>query len=334
MKNSTSFLSAADLLAAHERVKPHIVQTPVLSSRSINALANAQVFFKCENFQKIGAFKARGATNAVFSVDEMLVKNGVVTHSSGNHAQAVAYAAALKGLTAYVVMPHNTNPSKIAGVKACRGQIIFCEPTLKSREETAQKVIEETGAHFIHPYNDWRVVAGQSTAAIELLQEKPDLDLLLAPVGGGGLISGTALAAHYFSPQTQVLGAEPLGANDAAQSLDKGVLLPQTNPQTIADGLRGALGDITFSVIQSHVKQIVTVTEPDIAAAMFLIWERLKIMVEPSCAVPLAAVLLRKSDNAPQQRIGIILSGGNIDFSQVAAYQALAEQSETWKATH
>ncbi len=195
-------------------------------------------------------------------------------------------------------------------------------------------MIEASGALFIHQYNDWRVIAGHSTAAIELLQEKPDLDLLLAPVGGGGLISGTTLAAHYFSPQTQVLGAEPLGANDAAQSLEKGVLLPQTNPQTIADGLRGALGDITFSVIQNHVQQIVTVSEPDIAAAMFLVWERLKIMIEPSCAVPLAAVLLRKSDNAPQQRIGIILSGGNIDFSQIPAHQALAEQSEIWKATH
>lgn len=323
-------LSLDDLQIAHLLISPHIHKTPVLSSEALNLLAGAKLYFKCENFQKIGAFKARGACNAVMSLSEKEASKGIVTHSSGNHGQAVAYAAALRGVPAYIVMPHNTNKAKVDGVKAYNGQVLFCEPSLKAREELAEKTIIETGAHFVHPYNDLRVIAGQSTATIELLQEHVNLDILLAPTGGGGLLSGTALAAHYLSPLTRVIGTEPEGADDAAKSFHAKELLPQLNPKTIADGLRGALGNITFSLINKYVENIVTVSEADIAASMFLIWQRLKIIVEPSCAVPLAAILSKKIAVEPNQKIGIILSGGNVDFSQIAYYEELAKKSKLY----
>jgi threonine dehydratase len=279
-------------------------------------MTGAELFFKCENFQKVGAFKARGATNAVFSLDERETGKGVATHSSGNHAQALSWAASLRGMPAYIVMPENSSPVKISAVKDYGGIITFCKPTLAAREETLREVIAGTGAIEIHPYNNLRIIAGQATAAAELFEDVRDLDILLAPVGGGGLLSGTALSAHYFSPKTKVVAAEPEQANDAWQSFTQRKFIPSLHPDTIADGLRTSLGSLTFPVILEYVEEIVTVPEEAIVRAMRLIWERMKILIETSSAVPVAALMDGKVDGKGK-KVGIIISGGNVDLDHL-----------------
>lgn len=275
-----------------------------------------ELFFKCENFQKVGAFKARGATNAVFSLEESQTVHGVATHSSGNHAQALSWAASLRNLPAYIVMPKNSSPVKISAVKDYGGIITFCKPTLAAREENLSKVIADTGAIEIHPYNDLHIIAGQATAAAELLEDIQDLDILLAPVGGGGLLSGTALSAHYFSPKTKVIAAEPEQANDAWLSFTQKKFVPSLHPDTIADGLRTSLGTFTFPIILEHVESIVTVPEESIIRAMRLVWERMKILIETSSAVPVAALMDGKID-VKGKKVGVILSGGNVDLDHL-----------------
>lgn len=308
--------SISDIKRAHTRIARHILQTPVLTSHSIDEMVGARVFFKCENFQKVGAFKMRGAVNAIFSIRPEDRVRGFATHSSGNHAQAVALASRLAGVKAYIVMPENSAEVKKNAVIGYGAEVVFCEPTLKSREETLKKLIKQTGATFIPPYNDPAIIAGQATAAKELMEEVVDLHFILAPIGGGGLASGTALACHYLSPSTKVLGAEPENANDAWRSMNEGKIIPSKNPDTIADGLRTSLGPLTFEIIRRHVKEIVTVSEQEIVDAMRIIWERMKIIVEPSCAVPFAALLKRK-DDFQGKKIGIILSGGNVDLENL-----------------
>jgi threonine dehydratase len=308
--------SIADIQAAAERIRPYAHRTPVMTSAYFDRLLAANVFFKCENFQRVGAFKFRGACNAVFSLPEGAIPRGVATHSSGNHAQALALAARLRGMRAFIVMPRNAPKVKRQAVADYGAEIIPCEPTVADREATTERVVAETGATLVHPYNDPRIIAGQGTAALELLEEVWPLDLLLAPVGGGGLISGTAIAAAAISPHTRVIAAEPAGADDAYRSLQGGEIVPSVNPQTIADGLRTSLGDLTFAAIRRHVSQIVTVSEEGIVMAMRQVWERMKIVIEPSAAVPLAALLENKID-VRGQRIGVILSGGNVDLDNL-----------------
>jgi threonine dehydratase len=302
-----------DIEKAAVRIAPYARRTPVLTSASLDDAAGARLFLKCENMQRVGAFKFRGACNAVFSLDDAEAAKGVATHSSGNHAQALALAARLRGVPAYIAMPRNAPAVKRAGVEGYGGIITFCEPTVESRESTLARIIAQTGAEVVHPYNDRRVIAGQGTAALELLAEVADLDVVVAPVGGGGLLSGTALAAHGAGKRIRVIGAEPKQADDAYRSIEAGRILPSVNPQTIADGLRTSLGELTFAVISREVEQIVTVSEEAIVAAMRLVWERVKIIVEPSGAVPVAA-LLEGGFRAPGKRIGVIVSGGNVDL--------------------
>jgi len=301
---------------AAERIRPYVHRTPVFTSRAIDAICGAEVFFKAENMQKVGAFKARGAVNAVFSLDEGLIGCGVATHSSGNHAAALAYAAGCRGTRAYVVMPDNAPPVKKAAVAGYGAQITYCESTQRAREAALAAVVEKTGAVFIHPYNDYRVITGQATAALELLEQVSGLDLVIAPVGGGGLLSGTALAVKALKPDARVYGAEPAGADDAFRSLQAGKIIPVENPDTIADGLRTSMGDLTFPVIKEHVAKIITVSDEGIIKAMRLIWERMKIIVEPSAAVPLAA-LLNAKDEVKGLRAGLILSGGNVELDNL-----------------
>jgi threonine dehydratase len=303
----------ADIRAAAERIRPFAHRTPVLTCHGVDDAVGATLAFKCENFQKVGAFKFRGACNAVFSLADEEAARGVATHSSGNHAAALALAARLRGIRAHIVMPRTARAVKRAAVAGYGGEIEFCEPTLAARESTLAAVVARTGATVIHPYNDARVIAGQGTAALELLQECPDLDALIAPVGGGGLLSGTALAAAGLAPRAHVYGAEPLGADDACRSLKEGRIVPSVEPKTMADGLLTSLGDLTFAVIRRHVADILTVSEEAIAAAMRLIWERMKIVIEPSAAVPVAA-LLEHGDVVRGRRVGVILSGGNVDL--------------------
>jgi len=305
-----------NLLDTHKRIKPFIHRTPVLSSTLINEIVGCQLYFKCENFQKMGAFKMRGALNAVLQLSDEQKKCGVATHSSGNFAQALALAAKLQGIKAYIVMPENAPEIKKKAVKGYGGEIIECEATLEARETTLEKVVAKTGATFLHPYNDYQVIQGQGTAAMELIEEHADLDYIITPVGGGGLLSGTALAAYHFSPKTKVIAGEPFGADDAWQSFEKGELVPQTNPQTIADGLRTSLGDKTFPIIKELVEKIIRVEEEVIISAMQLIWERMKLVVEPSSAVALAA-LLKEKQKFKGTKVGVILSGGNVDLANL-----------------
>ncbi len=313
---TTPFPSKSDILAAAERIRPYVHRTPVMTSANINSIFGGQFYFKCENLQKAGAFKSRGANNAVFSLDEKSAKRGVATHSSGNHAAALARAASLRGIVAHIVMPSNSSKVKVAAVKEYGGKITFCEPNLASRESTLKEVIALTGAVEIHPYNDLRIIAGQATAAMELLEDAPDLDLVLAPVGGGGLLSGTALATSYFSEKARVIATEPEQADDAFQSFYQKKFVPSVNPDTIADGLRTSLGTLTYPIIIQFVDSIVTVSEASIAAAMKLIWERMKIIIEPSSAVPVAALLENKID-VKGKKVGIIISGGNVDLDEL-----------------
>lgn len=302
-----------DILLAAERIKPTLHRTAILTCRYIDELVGANIYFKCENFQKAGAFKSRGATNALLSYDQYDIKSGVATHSSGNHAAALARAAQLRHIPAYIVMPENSSKVKVEAVKGYGGKITFCKPTLIAREEKLNDVLNETNAFEIHPYNNYAVIAGQATAALELIEDQPGFDTIISPVGGGGLLSGTALAAHYFSPKTNVIGAEPTGADDAYQSFYQKKFIPSINPDTIADGLRTSLGSLTFPIIRRLVSDIVTVNDHATIEAMKLVWERMKIIIEPSSAVALAMVIKHKHRFAGQ-KIGIIISGGNVDL--------------------
>lgn len=306
----------SDITNASERIRGHANKTPVLTSSWLNEQTGCELYFKCENFQKVGAFKFRGACNAVLQLPDSERKQGIVTHSSGNHAQAVALAAKICGSKATIVMPENAPAVKVHAVKGYGATIVFCEPTTEAREKTAKKIIEETGAVFIHPYNHPGVIAGQGTCAKELLEEIPGLDIVIAPVGGGGLLSGTAISAKHINPSIQVIGAEPELADDAFRSFNSGKIEPVLRTDTIADGLRTSLGSLTFSIISDLVDDIVTVPETSIARDMRLIWERMKIIIEPSCAVPFSAVSDKKI-TAKGKKIGIILTGGNVDLNRL-----------------
>ena len=301
---------------ALHRIQPHTHRTPVLRSKQFNERVGADVYFKCENFQKIGAFKFRGASNTVFSLTEEQSMKGVATHSSGNHAQAVALAARMRGIPAYIVMPSNAPKVKKEAVAGYGGIIHYCEPTLQAREDVLNDVVDETGAYFIPSYDDKRIVAGQGTATLELLEDYPDLDYVLAPVGGGGLLSGTSIAAKGIRSTIKVIGAEPETVNDAYQSFKSGKLQPATNNMTIADGLRTSLSDLTFSIIYKNADDIITVSESSIIKAMRFIWERMKIIIEPSSAVPVA-VLMDNKLTVTGKKAGIIISGGNVDLDKL-----------------
>jgi len=311
-----SFPSLSDIQQAADRISPHAHKTPVITSQTINNISGAEVYFKCENFQKVGAFKFRGAANAILSLSDENKINGVVTHSSGNHAQAVALAAKLCGIKAYIVMPKTAPSVKKAAVMGYGAEIIECSPTLESRESTLAEVINRTGGTLIHPYNDYRVIAGQATASKELIEEVGDLDYILVPVGGGGLLSGTALLTHYILPKAKVIAGEPIMADDAFRSLQAGEIMPSINPKTIADGLLTSLGDKTFPIINQYVDEIITVSEEEIVASMKLVWERVKIVIEPSAAVPVGA-FLKEKEKFKNKKVGIILSGGNVDLQHL-----------------
>lgn len=309
-------LSKTDLAHTAHRIRPHIHRTPVLTSRLLNEISGAELYFKCENFQRMGAFKMRGAANAILQLTSAQRNRGVVTHSSGNFAQALSLAAQSLGVKAYIVMPENAPEVKKSAVRGYGGEIILCPPTLADREANAQKIVEEKGATFLHPSNDDQVILGQGTAGLELLEEQPDLQVLMAPVGGGGLIAGTALAAHHFGQNCITVGGEPFAVDDAWRSLQSGKIESNETTNTIADGLRTQLGDRNFPIIQKLVDRIIRVEEDEILQAMRLIWERMKIIIEPSCAVPFAA-LLREKERFAKQKVGIILSGGNVDLSKL-----------------
>lgn len=306
-----------DIRQAAERIRPYAHRTPVLTCQTLDRMLGMSLFFKCENLQKVGAFKFRGACNTVFSLSEEEAARGVATHSSGNHAQALALAARIRGIPAHIVMPETSPQVKQAAVAGYGAEITFCKPTLEARESTLAEVVARTGATFVHPYNNVRVIAGQGTAALELFEEVPDLDVIMAPVGGGGLLSGTALATAALSPATRVIAGEPAGADDAYRSLQTGQIQPSLQPKTIADGLLTSLGEITFAIIRRHVEKILTVQDETIIRAMRLVWERMKIVIEPSAAVPLAALLEHPEVALQGKRIGIIFSGGNVDLGKL-----------------
>jgi len=308
--------SISEIRDAHDRIKPYIHRTPVMSSKQINDIFGAEIFLKCENFQKVGAFKFRGATNAVIQLTEEERRRGVVTHSSGNHAAALTLAAASLGVKAYIVMPENAPEVKKNAVAGYGAEITFCTPTLQAREETTAAIIEKRGAVLIHPYDNHNVICGQGTAALELLEDRPDLDIIIAPIGGGGLMSGTVTAAKGISQRISVFGAEPLNANDAWKSFVSGKLVPSVNPKTVADGLLTSLSERTFNIIRSRVDNIFTVTEESIIDSMLLIWERMKIIVEPSSATALA-VIMENQELFRGKRTGLIISGGNVDFRKL-----------------
>jgi len=303
----------AAIRVAHDRIRSHIHRTPVLSSARLDAASGAALFFKCENFQKVGAFKARGATNAVFALDDETARRGVATHSSGNHAAALSRAAKLRGIAAHIVMPSNSPKVKVRAVEGYGGRIVFCESNQRAREETCARVIAETGATLIHPFENEDVMAGQGTIAVELLEDVPDLDVVLCPVGGGGVLCGTAVAAKSLRPSIKVIATEPAGADDAAQSFHEHRLIYQEKKNTIADGLRTNLGAPNFALVQQYVDDVVTVSDESIIAAMRAIWETMKIVVEASGAVPYAAIIEGKVD-CRSKRVGIILTGGNVDL--------------------
>jgi len=310
-------VSLKDIRAAAQRIKPYAHRTPVLTNESLNQQVGAQVFLKCENFQKVGAFKFRGACNAVYSLSDEEAERGVCTHSSGNHAAALALAARMRGIPAYIVMPNNAPTVKKNAVAGYGGLITFCEPTLEARESTLDRIRLATGATVVHPYNDERVITGQGTAALELLEDYPDLDVIIAPVGGGGLLSGTSIAATEIKKGIRVIGAEPETADDAFLSMKAGEIIPSQNPKTIADGLLTSLGSLTFPIIQKNVEQIVTVSEIAIIESMKYVWERAKIIIEPSSAVAIG-VLWEKKIDLRGLKVGVIISGGNVDLAKLS----------------
>jgi threonine dehydratase len=310
-----------DIQQAHERISGYIHRTPVLTSSGINEMTGITVYFKCENFQKAGAFKYRGATNAVLSLTDTEAAKGVATHSSGNHAAALALAARKRGIQCYVVMPRTAPKPKIEAVRHYGATITFCEPNLQSREETLKTIIEQTGAVMVHPYDNFRVICGQGTAAKELLEDEPGLEILLVPVGGGGLLSGSSLAAKSINPLIKVFGCEPANADDACRSFKSGKIVPSVNPNTIADGLLTSLSELTFTIIRKYVDDILTVPEESIILAMRLVWQRMKIIIEPSSAVAVAA-LIENRKILEGKRVGIILSGGNVDLTNLPFQQS------------
>jgi threonine dehydratase len=305
-----------DIQTAAQRIEPYAHRTPVLTCESLNQQVGAQVYLKCENMQKVGAFKFRGACNAVYSLSEEEAAHGVVTHSSGNHAQALALAARMRGIPAYIVMPNNAPSVKKNAVDGYGGQITFCEPTLQARESTMERIRLDTRATVVHPYNDERVIAGQGTATLELLEDVPDLDVIIAPVGGGGLLSGTSIAATESKRGIRVIAGEPEMANDAHRSMMENKIVPSVNPKTIADGLLTSLGELTYPIIRERVEQIVTVSEQGIIDSMKFVWERAKIVIEPSSAVAVG-VLWEKKIDLSGLKIGVILSGGNVDLGKL-----------------
>ena len=306
----------ADIRSAHSRIKSFVHRTPVMKSQKLNELFNCELFFKCENFQKVGAFKFRGATNAVLLISPEEKLRGVVTHSSGNHAAALALAARMNGIKANIVMPENAPVVKKNAVTGYGAEITYCKPTLQAREETTRMIMEKTGATLIHPYDNFNVICGQGTAALELLEEKGDLEIIIAPVGGGGLLSGTSTCVKGINRNIQVVGAEPINANDAYISFTTGILTPSVNPLTVADGLLTSLSELTFSVIKKNVDKILTAREESIIECMLLIWERMKIIIEPSSATVLA-IVKENPDLFRGKKIGMIISGGNVDFRKL-----------------
>jgi threonine dehydratase len=306
----------SDIKSAHKKIKPFIHRTPVLTSQQLNRIFECDLFFKCENFQKVGAFKFRGATNAVLSLSEDQKKHGVVTHSSGNHAAALSLAAGMNGIKAFIVMPENAPSVKKDAVAGYGAQITFCKPTLQSREETCRTIMKKEGATLIHPYDNFNVICGQGTASLELLEEKSDLEIIIAPVGGGGLMSGTSTCVKGINNKIKVIGAEPLNANDAWKSFRTGILTPSVNPLTVADGLLTSLSELTFSIIRKNVDDILTAREESIISSMKLIWERMKIIIEPSSATVLA-VIKENPGFFRGRKIGLIISGGNVDLKRL-----------------
>jgi threonine dehydratase len=306
----------ADVEAAHERIKPYIHETPILTSTYFNKLSGAELFFKCENFQKAGAFKARGASNAVFGLSDAQAAKGVATHSSGNHGLSLAYAGGRRGIPVTVVMPRTAPAAKKAAVRGYGGTIVECEPSTTSREAVFAEVVEKTGQEFVHPYNDARVIAGQATCSLEMIQQVDDLDAIIAPIGGGGMISGTCLTLSNRKPDMKIYAAEPLNADDAARSFKAGHIIADDAPQTVADGLKVPLKELTWHFVSRHVTDILTATEEEIIDAMKLTWERMKIVMEPSCAVPLATILKNK-DVFAGKRVGVVITGGNVDLDKL-----------------
>ena len=305
-----------DVLEAHERIKPYIHRTPVLTSAFMNELTGAKLFFKCENFQKAGAFKARGASNAVFGLSEEKAKRGVATHSSGNHGLSLAYAGGRRGIPVTVVMPRTAPEAKKAAVRGYGGTIVECEPSTSSREAVFADVVAITGADFVHPYNDPRVIAGQGTCARELMEELGELDAVIAPIGGGGMVSGTCLTLSAIAPFVEIYAAEPEQADDACRSFKAGYIIADDAPNTVADGLKVPLKDLTWHFVSSKVTDILTASEEDIIAATRLTWERMKIVMEPSSAVPLATIIKNRARFAGK-RVGVIITGGNVDLAKL-----------------
>jgi threonine dehydratase len=314
MKEATMYIPTyEDMLAAHARIKPYIHQTPVLTSSYLNDLTGAQLFFKCENFQKAGAFKVRGASNAVFGLSDEEAQNGVCTHSSGNHALSLSYAAGRRGIPCNVVMPRTAPQAKKDAVKGYGGIITECEPSTTSREAVFAEVQAATGGNFVHPYNDPRVIAGQGTCSRELMEQTDGLDMVVAPIGGGGMISGTCLTLSNIAPEVQIIASEPEQADDAYRSFKAGYIIADDAPNTIADGLKVPLKDLTWHFVSNHVTDILTASEDEIVAAMKLTWQRMKIVIEASCAVPLATIISNK-DRFSGKRVGVIITGGNVDL--------------------
>ena len=305
-----------DIQTAHSRIKPFIHHTPVLNSRQLNLMFGSELYFKCENLQRAGAFKFRGATNVVLILSDEERRMGVVTHSSGNHAAALALAASMNGVKANIVMPESAPVVKKNAVAGYGAEISFCKPTLQAREEATKIIMERTGAILIHPYDNFNVICGQGTASLELLSEKPDLDFVIAPVGGGGLVSGTSICVKGMNKKIKVIGAEPYNANDAWKSFTSGKLMPSVNPLTIADGLLTSLSELTFDIIRKNVDQIITVSEESIIESMLLVWERMKIIIEPSSATVLA-VIKENPEIFKGKKVGLIISGGNVDFRKL-----------------
>lgn len=305
-----------DVVAAHERIRPYIHKTPVLTSSYLNALTGAELFFKCENFQKAGAFKVRGASNAVFGLREDQLEKGVATHSSGNHALSLSYAAGRRGIPCTVVMPRTAPQAKKDAVRGYGGVIVECEPSTSSREAVFAEVQARTGADFVHPYNDPRVIAGQGTCSRELMEQVEGLDAVVAPIGGGGMISGTCLTLSTIAPQVKIYAAEPLNADDAARSFKAGHIIADDAPDTVADGLKVPLKDLTWHFVKNHVSDVFTATEDEIVEAMKLTWKRMKIIIEASCSVPLA-VILKNPEAFCGKRVGVILTGGNVDLDKL-----------------
>ena len=305
-----------DITEAHKRIGKYIHRTPVLTSKSINILLNSKFFFKCENFQKVGAFKFRGATNAVLQLSDYEARNGVATHSSGNHAASIALAAKMKGIPSYIVMPENSPEIKKKAVKGYKAKITYCKPTLEARKSELEIIIKKTKAILIHSYDNFQVISGQGTAAKELLEDYPSLDIVIAPVGGGGLVSGTATWVKSYNSKIEVIAAEPEKADDAYRSYKSGILQPSLNPDTIADGLLTSLSELTFTIINEKVDDIIRVSEKTIILAMRMVWDRMKIIIEPSSAVALGAVI-EKPDRFASKKVGIILTGGNVDLEKL-----------------